>query len=102
MEHISAAPRERRSVSPGLAAALLWIAAFAYVAVGFVTAVSRVRAAGGDLEQPVSLVGLPLLVAFKHAGRIGTHVEWGLAVLLVAPFVIGMLLALVRVRRATT
>ncbi len=102
MERTLARPRERFRVSPGLVAALLWVAGFVYVAVGFVTSVSRVRSAGGDLDQPVTLLGLPLLVAFKHAGRIGTHVEWGLAVLLVAPFVIGMLLALLQVRRSTS
>ena len=100
MEQVLVGPRKSRSVSPGLVATVLWIAAFLYLATGFVASVAQVRSAAGNLEVPVSLIGLPLLVAFKHAGRIGTHVQWGFALLLVAPFLVGMLLALLRVRRA--
>lgn len=102
MQHTMSRPSTRRSgISPAFVAGALWIAALVYLGVGFATVVGRVRSATGDLEASFSLIGIPLLVGFRHAGRIGTHVQWGVALLLLSPFVVGMLVALWRIRRAT-
>jgi hypothetical protein len=98
---MSSSTTRRSGISPALVAGALWIAAVVYLGIGFATVVSQVQSATGDLEVPFGLLGIPLLVGFRQAGRIGTHVGWGVALLLVAPFVVGMLVALGRIRRAT-
>lgn len=103
MQHTMSRPSTTRSaISPIKIAVVLWIAALVYLSFGFVSVAIEARAASGELEVPFSLVGIPILVGFRHAGRFGTHLEWGVAFLLIAPFVVGMLLALSRIRRATT
>ena len=102
MQYTMTKPSTRRSaISPVKVAVALWIAALVYLAVGFVSVALQARSASDDLEIPFSFLWIPLLVGFRHAGRIGTHLEWGVAFLLVAPFVVGMLLALWRIGRTT-
>ena len=103
MQHtLSRESTGRSAISPVKIAVALWIAALVYLGIGFVTASLQAKSAAGDLEVPFSFLGIPILVGFRHAGRFGTHLEWGVAFLLIAPFVVGMLLALSRIRRATT
>jgi hypothetical protein len=103
MQYTIGRPSTRRSaISPVKVAVALWIAAIVYLGVGLVTVSLQAKSAAGDLEVPFSFLGIPLLAGFRHAGRIGTHPEWGVAFLLVAPFVVGMLLALWKIRRVAT
>ncbi len=103
MQHNMSRPSATRSpISPIKIAVALWIAALAYLGFGFVSIAIAARAASGELQVAFNLAGIPLLDGFRHAGRIGTHLQWGVAFLLVAPFVVGMLLALWKIRRAAT
>jgi hypothetical protein len=103
MQHTMSSQSAIRSpISPIKIAVALWIAALVYLGFGLVTVSLQSKSAAGDLEIPFSFLGIPLLTGFRHAGRIGTHLGWGTAFLMVAPFVVGMALALWRIRRAAT
>ncbi len=86
-------------LSPIVVAVALWIVGLIVMAVAFVSGANAVRNATADTEVTFQLVFVPILVAFRHAGRIGAHLQWGSLLLLVGPFVIGFALAIVRIQR---
>lgn len=67
-----------------------------------VTATEAVRAAPDGTTAARGILGLPLFVGFRAGGRIGVHLGWGLAVLVVLPAAAAVVVLVVgRIRRAT-
>jgi hypothetical protein len=89
-----------RRWSPLIIATMLWIVSLAILGVTFFSAAMAAKNASGTLDKPYHFLGMPLLVGFSHSGKIGTHLQWGSLVLLVAPLVLGLVIAVVQTSRA--
>ena len=86
-------------VTPAAVAIVLWVIALVVCAVLFVSGGNATSHASTDLELHQTVLGMPVFVAFRHDGRIGVHVQWGLLVLALGPAVIGIVLSVVGLRR---
>ena len=62
---------------------------------------NQVHSTSGDIHASYDLFGIPLIDGFRVAGRLGLKFGWGAALLLVGPFVIGMVLALWQITHYT-
>jgi hypothetical protein len=91
--------RNRRS-SPIVFVVVLWVAALIILGVNFFSAGEAGRNATGTLDKSYDFLGMPLLVGFRHADKVGVHLEWGALVLLIAPLVLGLVIVVVQSSRA--
>ncbi len=86
-------------VTPGAVAIALWVIALVVCGALFVSGGNATSHATADLDLHQDVLGLPVFVAFRHSGRIGVHLQWGLLVLALGPAVIGIVLSAVGLRR---
>ncbi len=73
----------------GVLSILCWGA----LVVGYGSVTNQVHSTSGDIHASFDLFGIPVIDAFRVAGRLGLKFEWGAALLLVGPFVVGMVVA---------
>ena len=90
----------RRRLTPVLLFVLLWIVAVGFVGVQFVAASEAARSSDVDMVKSYALFGMPVLEGFRNDGRFGVHMHWGALVLVIAPFLLGILVAVVRASRS--
>jgi hypothetical protein len=81
-------------------AVLLLLAAFGGVGAAMVSVTEQVRAATGDAQNTLNVLGIPIVTGFRHAGRIGLHVEWGTPLVVVATLLLSQVLILWSVVRS--
>ena len=91
-----------RRWSPVIFVVMLWIASLIILVVTFFSAALAAKNASGTLDKAYHFLGMPLLVGFRHGDKIGTHLQWGSLVLLVAPLLLGLVIAVVQASRAWT
>jgi hypothetical protein len=89
-----------RRWSPVIIVVMLWIASLIILGVAFFSAAIAAKNATGTLDKAYHFLGMPLLVGFRHNGKIGTHLQWGSLVLLVGPLLLGLVIAVVQSSRA--
>jgi hypothetical protein len=51
----------------------------------------QVHSTSADIRFTFDLFGIPLVEGFRVAGRLGLKFGWGAVVLLVGPFIVGMI-----------
>lgn len=72
---------------------ILWVGAVIFAGVSFEQVSDAARMARNGAVIRADVLGMPLFEGFHDPGRSGVRVGWGLFVILVAPAVIGTLLA---------
>jgi hypothetical protein len=84
----------------GWAVALfLWAVALSVLLYGFLNVGGAVAGEGADASASFSFLGLPLFFGFRSHNLHGMRVKWGIAVMLIAPPVAGVALAVYQLRR---
>ncbi|MBT1635057.1 transcriptional regulator [Clavibacter michiganensis] len=90
-------------VSGSVVAVVVAVVCVAVAIACLVTATEAVRAAPDGTTAAGGVLGLPLFVGFHEGGRIGVHVAWGLAVLVLLPAAATVMALVVgRTRRRAT
>ncbi|MFT7710816.1 transcriptional regulator [Clavibacter tessellarius] len=96
---------DRRRVPPRwiVSGSVVAVVCVAVAIACLVTATEAVRAAPDGTTAAGGVLGLPLFVGFHEGGRIGVHVTWGLAVLVLLPAAATVMALVVgRTRRRAT
>jgi len=78
---------------PWIITGVLSILCWSVLVVGYGFVTNQVHSTSSDIHASFDVFGIPVSDAFRVAGRLGLKFGWGAAVLLVGPFVVGMLLA---------
>jgi hypothetical protein len=89
----------RRLTSPLGIAVLLWLVGYGVFYEELVSQRNMTAGNGPNVDVPISFAGLPLAVIFRHNNLHAVHWRWGTLVLIVAPAIIGITVALYRLRQ---
>jgi hypothetical protein len=73
--------------------------AMALLFVGVARVGAEVNAATGDVRAVFGILGMPIVIGLRHAGRRRLEFGWGSLVLLIVPFLIGQAFAMWRIIR---
>lgn len=68
--------------------------AMALLFVGVARVGAEVNAATGDVRAVFGILGMPIVIGLRHAGRRRLEFGWGSLVLLIVPFLIGQAFAM--------
>lgn len=86
--------------APLAVACTLWLAGSVAWAFGFVSASSSAKAAASNTTIAYQILGIPILEGFRNGSRFGVHLQWGTLVLVIGPFVIGLVVVLAQLSLA--
>lgn len=68
---------------------VLFLLALGLLFLGIASVTGQVNAAAGDVRAVFGILGMPIVVGLKHAGRRRLELGWGTLVILILPFLIG-------------
>lgn len=73
--------------------------AMALLFVGVARVGAEVNAGTGDVRAVFGILGMPIVIGLRHAGRRRLEFGWGSLVLLIVPFLIGQAFAMWHIMR---
>jgi hypothetical protein len=73
--------------------------AMALLFVGAARVAADVNAASGDVRAVFGILGMPIVIGLRQAGRRRLEFGWGSLVLLIVPFLIGQAFAMWHIMR---
>jgi hypothetical protein len=68
---------------------VLFLLALGLLFLGIASVTGQVNAAAGDIRAVFAILGMPVVVGLKQAGRRRLEFGWGALVILLLPFLIG-------------
>lgn len=84
-----------------MSARMLWfltlvlaIVCWGVLIAAYLSVSGQVHSTSADIRSTFDLFGIPLVEGFRVAGRLGLKFGWGAVVLLVGPFIVGMIAAM--------
>lgn len=92
-----------------MSARVLWIltvvlavVCWSVLVLGYFSVSGQVHSTTGDVHSSFDPFGIPIVEGYRVTGRLGLRFGWGAVVLLLGPFVVGMILSMWQIAAYTT